>query len=406
MKIFKVIIILFAILFASCNKNDQVLKLKEGTYRGVIEASDNNEIAFVFKVKSTGSLEIYNAEEVITVNDITYEKDSVNIQLPVFQTILRAKINNDGTLKGFYSKIETKIQVPFFSSIDSIRYQTSKKPVSNVTGKWEVIFGHKDEDKKSIAKGIFKQSGNQVTGTFRTTTGDYRFLEGVLDGNQLKLSTFDGAHAFLFTASVSDSTMNGMFYSRNNYKETFVAKRNEQFELPDAEMLTYLKEGYSKLEFSFPDINGKTISLSDQQFENKVVIVQIMGTWCPNCLDETRFFANYYKSNREKPIEFVALAFEYAPNETSALKAINRLINNVGVEYSVLLAQYGSASKEKAQEKLPMLQHILSYPTTIFIDKQGNVRKIHTGFNGPATGDKYEDFKAEFDSFVTMLSEE
>lgn len=69
-----------------------------------------------------------------------------------------------------------------------------------------------------MAKGVFKQYDNIVTGTFRTTTGDYRYLEGVLNGNQLKLSTFDGAHAFLFTAEVSDSVMHGMFYSGNHWK--------------------------------------------------------------------------------------------------------------------------------------------------------------------------------------------
>jgi len=50
-----------------------------------------------------------------------------------------------------------------------------------------------------------------------------------------------------------------------------------------------------------------------------------------------------------------------------------------------------------------MLNKVVSYPTTIFIDKKGKVRKIHTGFNGPATGDKYIAFKEDFESFVEML---
>ena len=38
--------------------------------------------------------------------------------------------------------------------------------------------------------------------------------------------------------------------------------------------------------------------------------------------------------------------------------------------------------------------------------RKGRVRKIHTGFNGPATGDKYIEFKDEFESFVTELLSE
>ncbi|GAA4281883.1 hypothetical protein [Gaetbulibacter aestuarii] len=85
---------------------------------------------------------------------------------------------------------------------------------------------------------------------------------------------------------------------------------------------------------------------------------------------------------------------------------IKRLKENTGITYPVLLAQIGSSNKNEANKKLPMLNHILSYPTLIYLDKTGTVRKIHTGFNGPATGEKYEDFKREFKSFVTDLLNE
>ena len=132
-------------------------------------------------------------------------------------------------------------------------------------------------------------------------------------------------------------------------------------------------------------------------------MVQIMGTWCPNCMDETKFLVNYLKENDHPDLEFISLAFEYARTEEDAFKGIERLHNRVGVTYPVLLAQYGTSSKSKANEKLPMLNHVLSYPTTIFIDRKGEVRKIHTGFNGPATGEKYTEFVKDFDSFVKEL---
>ena len=189
------------------------------------------------------------------------------------------------------------------------------------------------------------------------------------------------------------------------FKNTF-SSCNEYFELPDEDQLTFLKEGYDKVSFSFPDASGNLISLEDTRFKNKVVLIQIMGTWCPNCLDESRFYSEYYKNNKDKAVEFIALAFEYAKTPEAAFKNMARLKENAGIKYPVLLAQYGSSSKTEAQEKLPMLAHILSYPTSIYIDKAGKVRKIHTGFNGPATGDKFTAFKAEFYAFIDALLNE
>ncbi|NND79597.1 MAG: TlpA family protein disulfide reductase, partial [Maribacter sp.] len=95
-----------------------------------------------------------------------------------------------------------------------------------------------------------------------------------------------------------------------------------------------------------------------------------------------------------------------AKTEEKAYKSINRLKTAIGVDYPVLLAQFGTSNKSQAQKKLPMLNHVISYPTTIFIDKMGKVRKIHTGFNGPATGEKHEVFKEEFDAFVKAMVKE
>ena len=133
------------------------------------------------------------------------------------------------------------------------------------------------------------------------------------------------------------------------------------------------------------------------------MIVQLMGTWCPNCLEESKYYKQYHEVNKDKDIAFVALAFEYANTEAKAFAGIKRLQDKIGVKYPILLAQYGSSDKAKAQEKLPMLNHVLSYPTTIFIDKKGDVRKIHTGFNGAATGEKFLSFKTEFEGFIDGL---
>ncbi|GAA4809103.1 hypothetical protein GCM10023330_14990 [Litoribaculum gwangyangense] len=392
-------------MIVSCKKEKNVAALETGIYRASLQVNDTLNLPFNFQVFSKNRLQIFNAEEVIDVNEIEYKNDSVYIQMPVFESFIMAKIE-DHQLNGSFVKPDLNRVMPFKAIKNDTRFEVTDKSNTDITGNWETIFSPDVEEDAYVAKGIFKQKGNMVTGTFRTTTGDYRFLEGVLNGNQLQVSAFDGSHAFLFTATVTDSTMSGNFFSGNHWSEPFVAKRNDAFELPDANTLTFLKEGFDSVDFSFPDENGNMVSLSENRFNNKVVLVQIMGTWCPNCLDETKFYAEYYKNNPNTDLEIIALAFEYVKTEEAAFKNIKRLKENTGITYPVLLAQYGSSSKVKANEKLPMLNHVLSYPTTIFIDKTGTVRKIHTGFNGPATGDKFTEFKTEFNSFVsTLLSE-
>ncbi|WP_378176067.1 peroxiredoxin family protein [Aquimarina sp. SS2-1] len=406
----KYIIPLVCILFLySCkeDKKENNIFLKSGPWKASLTVQDDKELPFLFEVFDDQTIKMFNAEEVIDVDEVRIQGDSIFINFPVFEGYVAAKFQDSLTISGSFIKESLDRVVPFKGTFGvKDRFDITSKPLANVEGNWEAVFSKEVPEDRYIAKGIFKQNGNVVTGTFRTTTGDYRFLEGVLNNNQLELSAFDGAHAFLFTAEVTDSTMNGHFYSGNHWKEPFTAIRNDEFKLPSEDSLTFIKEGYDKLAFSFPDEKGKMVSLDDDLFKGKVTMVQVMGTWCPNCMDETKYYVDYYKKNKEKDVAFVALAFEYAKTPEKAFKSIERLRSKLNVEYPILLAQYGTSNKEKAQEKLPMLNHILSYPTTIFIDKKGKVRKIHTGFNGPATGEKYVTFKNEFENFVNQLLKE
>ncbi|MGB5647608.1 MAG: TlpA disulfide reductase family protein [Muriicola sp.] len=403
MKKYNLLLVILLTLYGC--KEPSALSLSEGIWRGTMEVQDGEILPFNFEIKNGSdgyTMEVFNADEVLNIDDIFIDKDSIIIRMPVFEGYIAGTFSNS-TITGNFIKESLDRVVPFNANFDDHkRFVTSKPPAINISGNWEVVFSKGTED-SYVAQGIFNQEGEKVTGTFRTTTGDYRYLEGVVDGDSLKLSTFDGAHVFLFLASLKDGAMKGTFYSGNHYQEPFEAVLNESYELPDAYELTYLNEGYEKFNFSFKDINGNLISLDDPQYQNKVVIVQIMGTYCPNCLDESKFLVNYLKENDQDDLEVIALAFEYAKTEEDAFKGIKRLRDRLGISYSILLAQYGSADKKTANEKLPMLNHILSYPTTIFLDKKGEVRRILTGFNGPATKGKYIEFKKDFEAFTASL---
>ena len=351
-------------------------------------------------------LYLLNADEKILVDEFEQTGDSVKINMHIFNSTIIAKIE-ESSMQGRWIRLDYEnYEIPF-SAKKVEGFTTSAQPAGNVSGKWATTFKATEtdeEDEKAV--GIFEQEENgRVTGTFLTPTGDYRFLEGKLDGNQLTLACFDGDHSFLFKATLEDKNLvNGEFWNGKHWYQQWDAKKDPNASLPDASSLTFLKEGYDKFEFTFPNLEGEQVSLADEKYKGKVVIVQLLGSWCPNCMDETKFLAPFYKENKEKGVEVIGLAFERHEDFKTAKRMVNKMKSRLNVEYDLLIA--GISDKEEAAKKLPMLNKVLAYPTTIFIDRQGRVRKIHTGFSGPGTGKYYQQFVDEFNQFVHKLIEE
>jgi thiol-disulfide isomerase/thioredoxin len=403
-KVLAIMLILqgMAILSFAQNENNS-MKLKEGTWRAVLKIKEDIELPFNFQITKNAELIIQNAEEKIVVKDIVYNGSNVNIYFPVFSTYVEAVIK-DNNLEGYWINAEKKdYKIPFFAQHGrNERFAAAEKTVlADVNGKWEVTFSPGTENAYK-AIGLFKQQNHKVTGTFLTETGDYRFLEGQMEEGSLKLSCFDAAHAFLFTANVKkDSIFNGIFYSGKHWNESWVAVRNDNFVLSDSDTLTYLTKGYEKLDFNFPDEKGIITSLSDSDYKNKAIIVQIMGSWCPNCMDESVYLSEVYSKYKSKGLEIIAIDYEIRNDFEVFKRNVARMKEDLGINYKIVFG--GTSKKSEAAKTLPMLNHIMSYPTTIFIDRKGKIKKIQTGFNGPGTGKIYEDYKKSTNKLIEKI---
>lgn len=411
----KALIYIFIILsiFSACknSENNNIAtnnELPEGKWRGELAITNEEKLPFIFEIKKNENgtvFEILNGEERIFVDEIEQNGNEISIQLPLFDSEIKATYK-DKKLSGKWINNARKEnnEIPFSAehAIEK-RFNTTLKPNHNITGKWEVSF-YNPKDSIPVATkavGEFQQKGEIITGTFMTIIGDFRFLEGVLDGDILYLSCFDGAHAFLFKAKVDGDRMEGEFWNGIHHYEKWIAERNDNATLPDAEKLTSLKEGVEKITFSFPDLKGNTVSIDDEKYKNKVTIVQILGSWCPNCADETKFLSDIYKQYNSRGLEIIGLCFETTKEFEKASANVKRMAEGLNADYTFLIA--GTSNKQEAAQALPFLNHVLSFPTTMFIDKKGNVRKIHTGFTGPATGMHYEKFVSETTAFIEKL---
>ena len=185
-----------------------------------------------------------------------------------------------------------------------------------------------------------------------------------------------------------------------------VELKNEKIPLPSQEAPTRLREGESKLNFSFNDLDGKPISINDERYRNKVVIIQIMGSWCPNCLDETKFLSDYYNKNKNRGVEVIGLAYEYSTDLERSTKSLQKFKHLFNVQYPMLITGAIASDDSKTEKTLPQLTPIRSFPTTIFIGKKGTVREIKGTFYGPGTGKYFEAYKKEFCTIVDGLLNE
>lgn len=396
--------ILLMIALFGCEKGAS--ELKEGVWRGVLDLQDQ-ELAFNFAVRkdSSGSYDAFikNGGENILLDEVAFEGDSIVMTLHIFDSELRAAISGD-SLHGYYIKnYEKNYRIPFRAAYNQdFRFVTQQdEDHADFSGKYRVTFT--DGKREIPAIGMFEhQAGNIVTGTFMTNTGDYRFLEGNVSGNKMIISTFDGNHAYLFSATkTSDSTLIGDFWSGKTLHRKWTGTRDENVALQNPEELTSLKEGIQTINASFPDLNGNLVNPTDERFRNKVVILQIFGTWCPNCMDETRFLNGWYSQNKHRDVEIIGLAFETNGDFDYASGRVKKMIDKLGVEYDFVIG--GSKDKEKVEAALPMLEGVIAFPTTIFIGRDGLVKKIHTGFTGPGTGIYYEQHVQHFNEYVNEL---
>lgn len=396
------------LLFSACQQ--KVNPLTSGIWRGVLQTDSLIDIPFNFEVYDSAGTEqiaFLNGEERLNINEVSIVGDSVFIKTALYDTEIRAQ-HTDGQLSGIWIKRLPggERSMPFYAEQGKAwRYAESVKATSRtLQGRWTVEIIRESSIDTVAAIGEFQQNESLISGTFLTNFGDYRYLSGQMDEDHLFLSSYNGSSATLFTGEFLDENtiVNGKIYSGPSYVAKWTAKRDSSVKLPDAYTLTKLKEGESHIHFEFPDTEGNLISLSNERFNNKVVILQFLGSWCPNCMDETAFLSPFYQKYKDKGVEIIGLAYERYAETDRAKKAVNNLISRFNIAYPVLLTGY-THQVEEVLKSLPQLANFSAFPTTIIIDKKGEVRSIHTGFDGPATGETYIQYVNEFEKKINAL---
>lgn len=394
-----------AFILLSLNAIGKTVQVKTGNWHLEFNLSENHKLPVdVIIAKNFDALTIVNGTENIELHNIQRSEDSVFIHFDVFNSEFRAQILSKKEIRGNWYNHERKGNyfLPFTAKFNHGPRYPEMERLIDINGRWEVYFDYKAAPEKALGIFEFPDETNKVTGTFLTETGDYRYLDGAVLKDSFYLSTFDGSHAFLFYAVLRNDTLFGNFRSGKHYLTDWYAVKNPNFELANPDSLTYLIN-QDPITFELNDYQGNAFKFPEDNKKNTVTILQIMGTWCPNCWDESIYLKGL-KDKYQDDLNIIAITFETPADEEGRRKKVASYRDNLNLDYTFLMG--GSACKACASDLFPQLSEIISFPTMIILDKSGMVRKIHTGFSGPGTGIYYDEFVTHTNAFVDRLINE
>jgi len=370
-----------------------------GVWRGIIHYEEQN-VPFHFEVKQSDQLyiEIINGKGRKRVDDVRREKDSLFIKLTPFDAELKVKYTTN-SMSGEWRKHYRNSAVPFTATYDKERFDDGEQQPTEVSKKWKMTF-NPTAGLAYPAVGLWEQNGSRMTGTVMTGVSDFRYFEGVIVGDSIKASSFDGAHAFLLLGKKEGKQWKGTFYFDNSYSEDWEAQANDNASLPDPWTVVEVNEGEHRPFFDILSA-GEDYTIDESKYSDKVLVIQLFGTWCPNSLDETNYLIDWYRKNDALDVEVLAVSYEANYSQEYGMQRIEEYKEALNIPYDIVLG--GRLSKGQAAVAFPFMDKIEAFPTLVIVDKFGFVRYVHSYFNGPATGSYYDDFDKRFNAIIKEL---
>jgi thiol-disulfide isomerase/thioredoxin len=410
-------LIVFVAVFSTCKKKADPV----GVWRGTIRNNSGEEVAFTLEVKREGNGivgALVNGDDRTVSTGGSFEGDRLKLRYDFYDAELTAVIVGNELGGGFTRQwrkqtLARKLRAervvgPGESARAASNQPDSSNGAQDISGEWVMRVG--DEPKVSFWRAAFKQQGSGAKGTIIPVSGDWGEMTGSFENNQLTLNRFDGINCRVFKATLTPKgALEGFVdFGLFDPKRKVVAERltgenrSSVASLPDPNNYTRMKNPAEPFRFSFPDPDGRAVSSTDDRFKNKVVIVTITGSWCPNCYDEAPVLQEFYDRYRERGLEVVALSFEYTGDAARDTKQVRAFAKRLGVTYPTLYA----GGVEDAEKKLSQLVNFGAYPTAIYIGRDGLVKNIHAGFEGKATGERFTTLKAEMEKLIGDLLEQ
>jgi thiol-disulfide isomerase/thioredoxin len=390
-----------AILPATC----AVAVTLEGRWIASLE-TPGGALRFQFDLSQRDSqwtAHVVNGPERIEVPHTTVDRGEVLIEFTHYDSRIQATYDaGHDALEGSWTKRRGtgKLATLKFSAKrpEAVRIHPN---ADAFLGKWRVDFDSDDQP----AVGIFRRDDRgRLWGTFLTTVGDYRYLSGNIVGGKLELSCFDGGHAFLMRAALAaDGSLQGDFWSGDWWHESWTAERDERATLPNAFELSRWNDSMAVADLRFPDLDGNVRNIVGDEEQGQALILEIFGSWCPNCHDAGQYLTQISHKYHDRGLRVIGLAFELTGDTQRDAEQVRQYQHRNGLEFPAYLV--GLSDKKKASAAFPALDRIRAFPTLVFVDRNLKVRAVYTGFSGPATGERHQRLREQFESIIEEILE-
>lgn len=416
-----------AVLFVACGRSGSSDPIT-GVWDAALEIPAG-EVGFALDLaQSEGRVAgaILNGPDRLELSGGAFDGQQVTLGLDYYDGTITARFADPErqVLEGEYARMTSAGRAAFPFRATRREAAPSGTPASDalgaidISGDWLMTLENPDGtdgsvDEATFQKGEVVDGRLAVTGTVIPVSGDYGLLSGWVEPPasggrpKFRLSRFDGIHVTLLTGEMTpEGTLAGELASGKTYRVAFTATRAgaaapASGQPADPNAVTTVKNPAEPFAFTLPDLEGRPVSLADERFRGKAVIVDIFGTWCPNCHDEAPLLVDLHRRYRDQGLEVVGLAYEYTDDVERNRKQIEIYRRKYGIEFPILMA--GTTGEGEIARTLPQLEGFGAYPTTIFIGRDGRVRRIHAGFSGPATGPRHDEVKREFEETVRSL---
>lgn len=349
----------------------------------------------------------FNGEERVASASGTFDHGHLVLEFPTYARRLDAMLGGDGRLTGSYLPTTPGTKAsPYAFTAQRLAPPATDAHPPDISGQWLIPTPEAKGSERAWRLSVH-QAGANVRAVILAVDGDSGELTGLWQKGALLLSHYDGARPSVIEVTPAQGgTLQLLMRSRREGEDLHltayraeVARAKGMPDAADPAQHTRMKDPNEPLRFSFPDLGGHRVSSTDSRFRGKVLMVDIGGSWCPNCHDEAPLLEEFYKKYRDKGLEVVSLSFEDEEEQVTHPTRLRAFMQHYGLDYTVLLA----GTTDQLNEKLPQAQGLDSYPTTFFVGRDGRVRAIHAGFAAAVTGEYNTRLKYDFERQIVML---
>ncbi len=387
-----------------------------GMWDGSIKGAAG-DVEFRLEVKPQGdklAATLINASDRQPFTSAAWDGKTLTLRFDYYDGTLAAHYVAPDRMEGEYSRQTSRGMAHIPVTLVPHREVTGDSAWTGptLTGTW--VFHRPSEtgaEKSTLAEFQQQKTANadgkaEATGIFEPVSGDTGLLHGYVYKTRFHLSRFDGIHVLAFDGDFQpDGSLKGQIGSGLAGVVPFTATRTSDTAVvdPNAEggKLTRVTDPQQPFRFSGTDATGKTVDQNSPEFKGKAVIVDIFGTWCPNCHDEAPVLEALYRKYQAQGLEIVALAYEYTDDAARNQRLMSIYRDKYGLTFPMLLA--GTTADGQIAKTLPQLVDFGAFPTTIFLDRTGRVHAIHAGFSGPSTGEKYKEVQQQMDQLTQEI---